>query len=466
MVVLNSEVFKPLSESDIEKIHSTSVRLLEEVGVEFSHEKAVQVFEDNDVRVEGKRVYLSSSILDRALGKAPSHFTIHARNPDNNVEVNDNNAILAPGYGATFVKDLDNGRRKASYRDYLNLTKLASASDYLDVLGGVIVEPNEISEDIKHAKMFFAGAKYSDKCLMGSAMGEKKAGDCLEMARILFGEEELIDDRPILVSLINTNSPMKYDRRMAGALVKYAEYNQPVAITSGAMAGTTAPMSLAGTLVQENCEVLAGIVLTQLINPGAPVFYGPGASITDMKTAGTAIGSPEYAKLISAGAQLSRYYGIPSRASGALTDSLNTDAQAGYESMMSLMSGVNSGLNFIIHAAGILEGFQTTSYEKFMVDDEIMGMIDEYQTRMEISGETLAEEVVREVATDSGHYLNSQYTLDHMKDFREPFISNRTSDKPVEKRANEKWKEIISGFSEPYLDSVVEEHLEDYIEQL
>ncbi len=471
MIIRNVKPQNILSKKDIKNIHSTSMHLLEKTGVEFLHKEALKIFKENGVRVEDKRVYLTSSIVEKMLKSVPSLFTLHARNNENDVLVGKDHTITAPGYGAPFVTDLDNGRRSSKYEDYVNLTKLASYSNNLDVLGGVIVEPNDIPKDIRHAKMLYAGAKYSDKCLMGSAMGGKKAKECLEMASILFGEEKLIDDKAVLITLINTNSPLKYDDRMVDAMITYSKYNQPLAITSGAMAGVSAPMSLAGTLVQENVEILAGIVLTQMINPGTPVLYGPGASITDMKTAGTAIGSIEYAKLIGAGAQLARFYNIPCRASGTLTDSLMVDTQAGFESMMMFMSGINNGVHFMIHSAGILEGFMSMSYEKFIVDDEIIDMIKEYHSGIEVDEEKMAAEVIDKVGPD-GYYIETSHTFKHMRDFRQPFLSNRSQyisdDKllSTRKRANQKWKSIIADFKEPYLDSVIESKLLSYIDNL
>lgn len=471
MINRNIEHQNILENKDIEKINATSIELLENTGVEFLHEEALKIFKDHGVKVEDNRVYLTADIIEKMLNKAPSSFTLHARNPENNMVIGKGSTITAPGYGAPFVTDLDNGRRRSQYKDYVDLTKLASESDNIDVLGGVIVEPNDISEDLRHAKMFFAAAKYSDKCLMGSALGGKKAKECLEMASILFDEDKMIDDKPVLITLINTNSPLKYDNRMLDAMITYSRYNQILAITSGAMAGTTAPMSLAGTLVQENVEIIAGIVLTQLINPGTPVLYGPGSSITDMRTAGTAIGSPEYAKLIGAGSQLARYYDIPCRASGSLTDSLTVDNQAGFESMLTYLSGLNNGVHFMIHSAGILEGFMSMSYEKFIVDDEIMGMVNEYQSGIEVNEETMAADIIAEVGP-KGYYIETSHTLEHMRDFRQPYISNRSqyiSEEdiiPISKKANKKWKSILADFEAPYIDPIIEKKLKDYIKKL
>ncbi|ADL12459.1 trimethylamine--corrinoid methyltransferase [Acetohalobium arabaticum] len=460
-----------LSNNEIEKIHNASMKILESTGIDILQEEAQEIFEEHGAKVEGKRVYLPRKLVEDALDRAPSSFTLHARNPENNVVIGGNNSVLAPSSGVPFVTDLDNGRRDATFEDYVNLTKIASDSDHIDVLGGLIVEPTDVADEKRHAKMFYAGAKYSDKCLVGSRYGTKSVQDCLEMARILFGEDEIIDDRAVLISIINTNSPLQLDNRMLSSLIEYAKYNQATVITPAAMAGSTGPMSIAGTLTLQNAEAIAGIVLTQLINPGAPVVYGCASTITDMKTAGLAIGSPEYAKFVGASAQLARYYDIPSRAGGSLTDSVMADAQAGYEAMMMFMSSINHGVNFILHSLGILDSYMMASYEKFIIDNEIVGMVKNYQSGIEVNEEMIAEEVINKVGP-AGHFLEDAHTLQHMRDFRAPEISNRAGYNGEDnlittaERANEKWKDTLANFEEPYLDSVIEERLTEYMESL
>ncbi|MCK8823729.1 trimethylamine methyltransferase family protein [Fuchsiella alkaliacetigena] len=460
-----------LSAEDLEMIHQASIELLTETGIEVLHEKAREIFAENGARVEDTRVYLSEELLEEYLAKAPSSFTLHARNPDNNVTIGGDNSVLAPGYGAPYVTDLDEGRRDSTFEDYQNFTKLAAASENIDVLGGVIVEPTDIADQLRHVKMLYVAAKYSDKCLMGSALGSKKAKEAFQMASLLFGEEDIIDDRAIVISLINTTSPLKYDHRMLDALITHAEYNQAAVIASLIMAGSTGPMSIAGTLTLQNVEVLTGVVLAQMINPGTPVVYGSATTITDMKTANLAIGSPEYAKFVGSTAQLARYYGLPCRAGGSITDSLLADTQAGYESMMTFISSINHGLNFILHSAGLLENYMTMSYEKFIIDDEILGMINNYQAGVEVSEETVAKEVIQEVGP-GGHYLSHAHTLEHMRDFREPILSQRAGfdgsseiDSTVE-RANQKWKEVLADFEAPPLDPKIENKLKEFMEQV
>ncbi|ADL12575.1 trimethylamine--corrinoid methyltransferase [Acetohalobium arabaticum] len=471
MIKRNTLAGDVLSDNDVKMIHQESLQLLEETGVEIMHEEALDIFEDNGAKVEGKRVYLSAELVEDALDQAPTSFTLHARNSDNDVVIGGGNSVLAPGYGSPYVTSIDESRRDSTFEDYKNFTKLASVSENIDVLGGVLVEPTDLDDKIRHVKMLYAAAKYSDKCLMGSALGAKKARESFKMASILFGEDEIIDDRPITMSLINTMSPLQYDNRMADALIEHARYNQAAVIASLIMAGSTGPMSIAGTLVLQNVEVLTGIVLAQMVNSGAPVVYGSASTIMDMKAASLAVGSPEYAKFIGATSQLARYYGLPSRAGGSITDSIMVDTQAGYEAMMMFISSINHGINFVLHSAGLLENYMTMSYEKFIIDDEILSMVTNYQAGIEVNEDTVATKVIDDVGP-SGHYLQEPHTLQHMEDFREPEISNRagyTSDNdliPTVERANEKWKAILADFESPYLDSVIEQKLTDYIEEL
>jgi trimethylamine--corrinoid protein Co-methyltransferase len=460
-----------LSEDELTKIHEATMKLLGDSGIEVLHEEAREIFEENGARVEDERVYLSQDIVEEFLQKAPSSFTLHARNPENNVVIGENNTAVVPGYGAPFVTDLDNGRRDSSFEDYENFTKLAANSENIDIVGGVLVEPNDIADELRHAKMLYTGAKYSDKCLMGSALGKKKARDSFKMASMLFGEDEIIDDKALLISLINTTSPLKYDYRMLDSLIAHSKHNQAVVIAALIMSGSTGPMSLAGTLALQNAEVLTGVVLSQMVNPGAPVVYGTASTIMDMKTANLAVGSAEYAKIIASIAQLARHYGLPSRAGGSVTDSLMADAQAGYESMLTFMSSINHGINFILHSAGLLENYMTMSYEKFIIDDEILSMVTDYQSGIEVTEDTIAKEVIAEVG-HGGHYLSAPHTMEHMRDFRDPILTTReayTSDDALvstAKRANQKWKEILSNFEVAELDPKIEEKLLNYMENL
>lgn len=458
-----------LSEEAVGILHQATLAILEEKGIDVLHEKGRRILERHGARIEGVRVHLPPALVEEQLKAAPSGFILHARNPEKSVVVGGNGTVLAPGYGSPFVMDLEAGkRRESTYEDYVAFTKLAGASQTLDVAGGVLVEPNDIPHNLRHAKMLHAGVKYTDKCLMGSAMGGRKARECVEMAAIVFGGMEYVRQHPVLISLINTNSPLQLDERMLDALLVYAEFRQPVVIASLSMTGTTAPQTLAGALLQQNAEVISGIVLAQLVSPGTPVVYGSASSVIDLRTGSLAIGSPETAKMFAGTAQLARSYGLPSRGGGSLTDSILPDVQSGYESMMNLMGAVLSGFNFILHSAGLLENYMTMCFEKFIIDDEICGMVESFLQGIAVDGEQLGLETIRSVAS-GGNYLAEEHTLRHMRDVRIPLVSARKGyagagdQVDTVHRAREVCKERLAAHEAPDLDPVVEADLLNYM---
>jgi len=281
--------------------------------------------------------------------------------------------VFAPGYGAPFLVDARAGRRAPTMADYHDLVKLAHALPNQDLSGHLLVEPGDLHGDTAHLQMLHAHMIHSDKPFIGSAAGKRGALHTLEMARILFGGD--LDDRAVTISLINSLSPLAYSTEMLEALVEFAGARQPVVIAALMMAGSTGPITLAGVLAAQTAELLAGVTLTQLISPGTPVVFGSTSTNIDMGSGALAIGSPELSMLIAAHAQLARRYGLPSRSGGALTDASYPDAQAGFESMMSLLTTVNSGVDFVLHSAGILSSYLAFSYEKLVLDDEMCGMV-------------------------------------------------------------------------------------------
>ncbi|MBS3812936.1 trimethylamine methyltransferase family protein [Candidatus Bipolaricaulota bacterium] len=460
-----------LAEEEIQKIHDTTMEIFEETGVEVHNDEALQIYADHGARVEGEKVYFDEDLVKEYVGKAPSKFKLHARNPENDVTVGGKGAVLAPGYGAPWVTDSNGNNRDATYEDYVNFTKLASASDNLDVLGGVLVEPTDLADEERHVKMFYAAAKNSDKPLMGSALGKKKARDIIKMSSLLHGEDEIVDDRPVVITLINTTSPLNYDDRMLQALMEHARYNQATVIASLIMAGSTGPITVAGTITLQNVEVLAGVILSQMVNPGAPVVYGSASTIVDLNTGDLAVGSPEYAKFVGATAQLARHYGLPCRGGGSITDSLMVDGQAGYESMMMFNATVNHGMDFVLHSAGLLKNYMAMSYEKFVMDDEILDMVNNYQGGLEVSEDSIDKKAIQHVG-HSGHYLKEPSTIKHMKDFRVPALSNRKGFEAegalvrTYERAHDLCEEILDGFEPPALDPEIDEKLQNHLDEI
>ena len=466
--------FEILTKTQLEKVHETSLRILEQIGVDFGYSPALEVLKKGGAKVDGQRIFFPPELVEEQLKKPPAEFTLYARNPEHNVVIGGRNTVFAPGYGAPFVTDLENGRRQATLKDFENFVKLTGASANQDLLSGTVVEPTDVPAEIRHARMLYASVKYSDKCFMGSTMGARAARECLQMASILFGSRAEIALNPVIFGIVGALTPLKYDARMLEALMEYAAAGQPQIIASLAIAGATGPVTLAGTLALQNAEVMAGIVLAQLVREGTPVIFGGVSTNAEMRNGTLSIGSPEMAINAAATAQMARHYRLPVRGGGAVCDAKSPGAQASYESMMNLLMARLSGINFVLHSAGILESFNCMSYEKFIIDDEMCGMVKRIKRGYEVNPDTLAFDIVREVGP-GGHFLDRDHTFDYFRtEFYQPQISNRddyvswqaggSSQSP--ESANTRYKEILETYEAPELPADVDKDLLKFIEKL
>ena len=466
--------FEYFSEQEVRRIHETCLRLLETVGVDFSYEPALEVLKKAGCKVEGQRVFFPPKLVEAQVAKAPAHYTLQARNPEKNVVIGGEHIAFIPCYGPPFVTDLDRGRRASTLEDYINFVKLGHASRSMDITGGMMAEPNDIPHERRNAEMMYASMRYSDKPFMGGAIGAEAARETIEMAAILFGcsEAELAEKRPI-ISILCARTPLGYDDRMLGAIMEYAKAGMPQLISSLSIAGATAPVTMEGTLVVQNTEVLAGIVLTQLIREGTPVVFAGSSSCSAMRYGTLSIGAPEMAVNTAATAQMARFYGIPSRGGGALSDAKLPDAQAGFEAMMSQLMATLSGVHFVLHSAGILEGYMVSSYEKFVLDDEICGMCKRIKRGERADEDRLAFDLIRQVGP-GGEYLTQKHTF---QNFRKEIYANLVEEKDsyanwqqkgslsIDRRANQKWKEILKAYQEPQLPAETDKALRRYIER-
>lgn len=460
-----------LSADDVERIHETSMRVMEKVGVRFPHDEALAVFETHGFETDGDLVFFEEKQVLDALASVPRPFTIHAPNPDRSVVVGDGSPVFAPGYGAPFLVDYEVGKREPTMDDYEDLVRLADALPNQDMSGHLLVEPSDVPSGTAHLLMLKAHMLHSDKPFIGSTEGQIGAQHTMEMARILFGEE--IGERPVTAGLINSLSPLGYSDEMLRALMVYADHRQPVVIAALAMAGSTGPITLAGLLAMQSAELLAGVVLTQLISPGTPAIYGSTSTNIDMKTGALAIGSPELSLMIGAHAQLARYYDLPSRSGGALADASFPDAQAGLESMFSLLTTVNSGIDFVLHAGGILSSYLAFSSEKLVLDDEMCGMMRRYEQGIEVSSDTLAYDVIASVGSE-GNYLMEMHTVERCRtEFWTPAVVDRTGlevwmeagqERAVD-RAHARWRSLVAQHEDPPLDETTVRQLEAFVEE-
>jgi trimethylamine--corrinoid protein Co-methyltransferase len=467
-VIESTRHFLPIE--DIEQIHRASIRLLENVGVDFPYSRALDTFVKHGVKIDGKRVFLTEGQVMAALKTAPGWFTVHARNPERNVIIGGGVPVFAPGYGAPFLVDAEVGKRIPTMDDYHNLVKLAHALPNQDMSGYLLVEPGDVPASIAHVLMLQAHMIHSDKAFVGSAAGRRGAHHTMEMARILFGED--LGEQAVTIGLINSLSPLGYSTEMLEALVEYATLHQPIVVAALMMAGSTGPVTLAGVLATQNAELLAGLALTQMIAPGTPVIYGSTSTNIDMKSGALAIGSPELSQIIAAHAQLARYYGLPSRSGGALTDASCPDAQAGFESMMGLLTAVNSGIDFVLHAAGILSSYLAFSYEKFVLDDEMCGMVRRFHKGIAVEPKTLAYDVVARVGP-GGNFLMETHTVNRCRrEFWAPSVCDRGGleawmqggREDATHRARRRWQKLVAEHQDPPLDRVTVRQLQAFVD--
>jgi trimethylamine--corrinoid protein Co-methyltransferase len=458
-----------LSKADVQAIHDTSMKLLKDAGIRFPTEEALSIFQAHGFKTDHQTVYMTEDQVMGAIASVPAQFTIHARNPQREAVFGDGTPIFAPGLGAPFLIEMKTGKRSATLADYENIARLTQALPNQDMSGYLMVMPSDVRSRWAHLDMLLASIRHSDKPLIGSTNGIRGARDSIEMVQILYGSPI---DRPVMMGMINPLSPLGYSPDMVEALMIFAEQGQPVTIATLIMAGSTGPITLAGVLAQQNAEIIAGIVLTQLIQAGAPIIYGSTSTNTDMRTGALAIGSPELALCISGHMQLARFYGFPCRGGGALTDSKLTDAQAGFESMFSLLTAVNSGADFILHSGGILSSYMAFSLEKFILDDEMIGMLRRFMGGIEVKPETLAYDVIAKVGKN-GHFLEEDHTLARCRtEFWEPTIVDRDDYETwnsnggitATERAHQRAMDLLEAHQDPPLDEIIERQLKTYVE--
>ena len=457
----------------IEKIHAASMDILKNTGVAFNDDEALEIFKNNGHRVEGTTVFFEESDIKKALSTAPSKFIVHARNPQKSVVIGEDDFVFVPGYGAPFMMDANGEQRQATMADYDNFCKLVQTSKYIDMNGWMMVEPADMPHATVHLDLNLSSMLLSDKPFLGSPVSRQGALDGIEMAGILFGGKENIMDKAVTVSLINSLSPLQFSDEMAGSLIELARHGQACVVASLIMAGGSGPVTLDGVLALQNAEILAGITLAQLVRPGAPVVYGSTSSAMDMKTGALSIGAPELSKNIHYVAQIARYYGLPSRAGGGLTDALAVDAQAGAESALSLYTAVRSGINFLLHTCGIMGSYIAMSYEKFLVDEEVGGMIKNMIRPIALTDESIDIDIIKEVGI-GGQYLTHPKTFKLCRtEFHSQDLMARTNydawvkggKKRLDQVAEDKVSQRLASYEKPEIDSEIEKKLTRYVEE-
>ncbi len=471
--------FEVLDEEGLQIIENNADTILEETGIEFRDmPEALDILKQGGAEIDGVRVRFPRGMCRSIIQKsAPLEYTQHARNAARTVQIGGKNTVFVPAYGSPFVYDLDKGRRYATLEDFQNFIKLAYVSPSMHLSGGTICEPVDIPVNKRHLDMVYSHIKYSDKAFMGSVTAPERAQDTVDMIKILAGDD-YIDPatgrpRTYATSLINANSPMTFDDTMLGAAKVYAENNQACIVTPFILAGAMSPVTVAGTAAQSLAEAMAGMTFVQLVNPGAPVIFGSFASSMSMQSGAPTFGTPEPALVLYTMAALARRLGVPFRSGGGLCGSKLADAQAAAEAINTLMPAVLAGVNFILHAAGWMEGGLSMGYEKFVMDTDQAAMMEVLLGGVDLSENGQAMDAIREVGPGV-HFLGCTHTQNNFKTafYRSPLADNNSYEQwqsegslDQAQRANAHWKKLLNEYQAPPLDPAIDEALLDYIKQ-
>ncbi|MBJ89974.1 MAG: methyltransferase [Woeseia sp.] len=464
-----------LCEDSVEIILNAALDILQEQGFRFLHDESRHLLESagaNAANDDGMTRLDRDFVLEN-IESAPSSFQLLARNPKHSLDVGGNNIIFSSIGGPAFVSDMDNGRRAGTYKDLCDYFRVIQGLNIIHQEGGGCFEPMDLPPESRHLDLYFAQLTLLDKNAQAYALGRERTIDCLEMTGIALGKDrEELTEQPAILAIINTNSPMQLDVPMSEAVLELAAANQVCCITPFTLAGSMSPATLAGTLAQQTAEVLAVVTLTQIVRTGAPVMYGAFASNVDMQSGAPALGTPEYAKMALASAQISRRLRLPFRSSNTTTSN-TVDVQAAYEGGMSLWSAILGHTNLVNHAAGWLEGGLTASFEKLIMDAEMLQMMAATLQQLVVNTEELALEAIAEVPP-GGHHFGTAHTLERYENaFYSPILSSRQNFeawqedgcKDATERANIIWKQLLSEYEQPFIEPSVEEALRSYIDK-
>jgi len=462
-----------LSADQLEAIHRTSLRILEELGIELMSADARRRLRaaGADVDEASGMVRLDRALVGETLANAPSAFTLTPRNPQRRVQLGGDHLVFGLVAGPANIHDLERGRRPGNYRDYCDFIRLAQHFNVLHMLGNQVCAPIELPANSRHLDAYYANLIYSDRAYHCSAIGAARARDGIRMMAIARGIslDEMVRS-PGVMTIISVNSPRRFDEAMADGLIAMAALGQPVVITPFTLMGAMAPVTLAAALAQQNAEALFGVVLAQVVRPGTPVMYGAFTSNVDLRTGAPAFGTPENAKANVACGQLARRYGLPYRTSNASASNA-ADAQGAYETGMSLWGAILGRGNLIYHAAGWQEGGLTASFEKFVLDVEMLQMMVEFLKPIAVDEAELGFEAIRRVAA-GGHFFGDPHTLERYEQaFYRPLLSDWQNHASWQiaggldatRRATPIWKRALAEYQQPPLDPAIREELDAFV---
>ena len=468
----NIPVYEVLNEEGVEMIHDASMRILEEVGIDFRDDEAIELWKKAGVKVVDQRVYLDRALVMELVAKTPAEFDLQGRNPERKVRIGGRNTAFVPTYGSPFVLDLEGQRRYSTLADLNDFHKLAYLAPALHLTGGVTCEPVDIPVSRRHLHIAYSALKHSDKPFMGATTARERAEDTVAMAKLVFGDS-FVENNTVMASVCNCNSPLVWDATMLDAVKVYARHNQAVLLSPFVMAGASTPASIVGSVAQLNAEALAGLAFAQLVRPGAPMIYGQFLATVSMKSGAPMAGTPEISLMNFMIGQLARRYRLPWRSSGMTAGSKLNDSQAAYESSMTMQSVLLAGANYVFHSAGWLEGGLTAGFSKFALDCEQVEMY--YRLAQGVSFDDLEDalDAVREVGPGS-HFLGTKHTRDHFETafYMPELLDNNSFEQwqidgslDADARGIQRVRDMLARYDDdaPELDPAVDEALRAFI---
>lgn len=462
-----------LSADQLETIHLGSLRILEEIGVEVLGDRALDVLAGAGAQVDrvSRTVRLEAGLVEPSIARAPSQFTLHARNPARDLVLGGNHLVFGAVGGPAFVTDIDRGRRPGTLADFRDYVRVIGALDVIHQEGGGPLEPTDLPVPTRHLDMYRELVTLLDKSWQSLGSGRIVVDDAIEVICLARGiDRDALAREPSLMTVINSNSPLRLDGPMSDGLIEMALHGQAIVATPFTLAGAMTPISLAGAIAQQNAEALFMIALAQVVRPGTPVVYGGFTSNVDMRTGSPAFGTPEYVKAAIATGQLARRYRLPWRSSN-VTASPVVDAQAAYESEMSVWGAVMGGVNLLYQGAGWLEGGLTASFEKLIVDAEILQMMAETMIPFDVDEASLGFDAIAEVGP-GGHFFGSAHTLERYETaFYRPLVSDWRNFETwaadgaltATQRANGMWKRLLAESERPPMDPGIAEAIDAFV---
>lgn len=465
--------YKVLSDDQIQDVHWATLRILEEVGIKVEHKPALEVFCDNgcEVNFNKKNVKIPEHVLKKALQAAPSRFTLYGRKPEFDVYVDTQNVYTIGGSSALFVLDLDGERHPATLKDLADLTRLQDALENLHIMHG-IVSPQDIPQPGFCRRLFVTVMKNTSRNYYSQAEDAEDVRDQIDMASLILGSKEEIKRKPIFTEVVCMISPLTHPDKMVEVLMESAKHKVPLYIEADSQPGATSPVTLAGTLVEQNANILCGITLAQMINPGTPCIYSIASGIMDMATGNYSGGAPDTTLLHAAAAQIAHYYNLPFQG-GTGIDATISDAQAGYERALQVLTCALAGVNFVHLSIGMMEQMLLASYEQCVIDNEILGAAFHIAGGIEVNESTLALDVIKGVGP-GGNYLTHEHTVKNFRKVRWfPTITNRKKwtnwkskgAKDIKQRAKEKVRQILKEHHPQYLSPKLYEELDKFAEE-